>query len=217
MESVPDVAVFGMEEQYEKLEKEFEECEQLNRQLRQKIDQLEKDNEDMHKLALETEERMDKVQSDLERRNQDLEYQVDKVNRELKVKEEELSEFEDAKETTKEAEKMNADLYARIDVLNTQHESREKILQEAERSLQEKLQESERSLSDVKLQVHSLQGELEARRSTEERRVAQVQELEAKINSVEGKNVELLARIEGMVQVKDDKVSSHFESANNVH
>ncbi|XP_072020526.1 FYVE and coiled-coil domain-containing protein 1-like isoform X2 [Amphiura filiformis] len=210
-------AVFGMEEQYQKLNKEFEECEELNRQLRQKIEQLEKDNEDMHKLALETEERMDKVQSDLERRNQDLEYKVDKGNRDLKRKEEEMSEFEDAKERTKEAEKLNADLYARIDVLNTQHESREKILQESERTLQEKLQENERALSDVKLQVHSLQGELEARKSSEERRVGQVQELEAKINSVEGKNVELLARMEGMVQDKDDKVSSHFESANKVH
>ena len=51
-----------------RVQTELEECEQVNRELRKRIIKLEKDNDDMQRLAMETEERMSSTQSDLERR-----------------------------------------------------------------------------------------------------------------------------------------------------
>ena len=56
------------EDRVMRVQTELEECEQVNRELRQRIIKLEKENDDVQRLAMETEERMSSTQSDLERR-----------------------------------------------------------------------------------------------------------------------------------------------------
>lgn len=58
----------GDERALHQAQSELEECEQVNRELRKRIVQLESENDDMHRLAMETEERMSSMQSELERK-----------------------------------------------------------------------------------------------------------------------------------------------------
>ncbi|XP_022084597.1 LOW QUALITY PROTEIN: FYVE and coiled-coil domain-containing protein 1-like [Acanthaster planci] len=207
-----------LEDQLTRLQKEFEECEQVNRQLRGRIDQLEQDNEELHQMAQETEEQMTCFRSKSERETAELQDQVEMLEEGLNAKEEELFGLESQwKEKLQEAEKTASDLYARIEVLNKQHDSREKMLTESERDLREKLQLTESSVSELKQQVIAYEADLAVRTASETSNKEKVSELEGKLADAENRNLELITRMDSMVQNKDKTVSSHFESASRVH
>ncbi|XP_038077168.1 FYVE and coiled-coil domain-containing protein 1-like [Patiria miniata] len=214
IESRPSI----LEDQLTRLQREFEECEQVNRQLRQRIDQLEQDNEELHQMAQETEERMTAFRNNSERETAELQDQIERLEEGVNSKEEELFGLEAKwKDKVQEAEKTASDLYTRIEVLNKQHESRDRMLTESERDLREKLQVSESSVSELKQQLIAHQADLVTRTASETSAKEKVLELESKLADAENRNLELIGRMDSMVQNKDRTVSSHFESASKVH
>ncbi|XP_033624733.1 FYVE and coiled-coil domain-containing protein 1-like isoform X1 [Asterias rubens] len=200
------------------LQKEFEDCELVNRQLRQRIDQLEKDNEDIHHMAQETEESMTALKQDSEKQNSDLQEQIISLEEKLNCKEAELLGMESKwKARVQEAEKTAADLHGRIEVLNKQHESREKMLIESEKGLRDNLAMAEISATELKQQANNYQLEFATRTASEQSAKEKMSDLENKLAAAEQRNLDMISRMNDIVLDKDKKVSSHFESASKVH
>eukprot|EP00057_Strongylocentrotus_purpuratus_P002221 XP_003724076.1 PREDICTED: FYVE and coiled-coil domain-containing protein 1 isoform X2 [Strongylocentrotus purpuratus] len=208
----------GEERALHQAQSELEECEQVNRELRKRIVQLESENDDMHRLAMETEERMSSMQSELERKVQQLQYELEKSSKESSDITEKMNRSEENwKKKIEDTEKVNSDLCSRLEATNLQHGSQAKLWQEAERDHQSKLIEAERVLAEVKVELTGVKGELAAIKGMEMKKDKTVQSLEEKVSAMEIKNVELFEKMEGMVESKDAEVSNHLQSANKVH
>ncbi|XP_077993564.1 FYVE and coiled-coil domain-containing protein 1-like [Glandiceps talaboti] len=206
------------EEKHSALQIELDQSEITIQQLQQETEQLQTEKEEMKKLALDTETRLSDATSQLQRKIQDLEYQVSKATKELEEKKQLWDEERGSlKNRVEESEAMNTDLYTRIDALHTQHESREKVFADLEEELKQKLQNSETSNAELKIEIKGLAKDLELKDTGEKRKDEQLKELEIKLQAAEGKQVDLLSKMEGMVDEKDNKASDHFDSANKVH
>ncbi|XP_041458299.1 FYVE and coiled-coil domain-containing protein 1-like isoform X1 [Lytechinus variegatus] len=210
--------IIGEERALHQAQTELEECEQVNRELRKRIIQLESDNDDMHRLAMETEERLSSTQSDLERKVQQLQYELEKSSKEsLDITEKMNRSEENWRKKIEDAEKVNSDLCSRLEATNIQHASQAKLWQEAERDHQTKLIEAERSLAEVRVELTGFKGELDTIKGMEMRKDKTIHSLEEKVDGMETKNAELLKKMEGMVDSKDAEVANHLQSANKVH
>ncbi|XP_060889189.1 FYVE and coiled-coil domain-containing protein 1 [Labrus mixtus] len=62
-----------------------------------------------------------------------------------------------------------------------------------------------------------LSRELEALRTKEKDREAEQQMLQEKLTAAEGKNIELLAKLDGVLNEKGQQAASHFDSAQKIH
>ncbi|XP_071497537.1 uncharacterized protein [Diadema antillarum] len=205
-------------EMAQRVQSELEECEQVNRELRKRIIQLEKDNDEMHRLAMETEERMSAMQSELERKVQELQYQLEKASKESMDAKDHLSKKEsDLQKKVEEAEKVNSDLCDRLEAINLQHASQERMWQESERAHNTKLLEGEQLLAEVRVELAGARSELNISQTSEAKKDEALRALEEKLSQMENKNAELLLKMEGMVDSKDAEVANHLQSANKVH
>ncbi|XP_033099634.1 FYVE and coiled-coil domain-containing protein 1-like isoform X2 [Anneissia japonica] len=214
--SVPEEEI--KDEHYSQIYKDFQECEELNRQLRRQITSMETENEDLHKLALETEERLSRFQEEAERFKQDTLYKLEKSEIECQKKNEQIAKMDDEFQAKlKDSEQMKTDLCDRIECLNKQHESREKFLSKTELELQSRIAEQETIVGSLRLQVTSFTNEQESSNLVILKKDELIQDLESKLANFESKNMELLLKMEGMVDEKNVKASSHYDSASKVH
>ncbi|XP_071943543.1 FYVE and coiled-coil domain-containing protein 1-like [Antedon mediterranea] len=203
---------------YSQLHKDFQECEEINRQLRQQILSMETENEDLHKLALETEERLSRFQEDAERFKQDTLYKLEKSEMECQKKGEQMNQINLEFQTRlKEAEQIKTDLCDRIECLNKQHESREKYFSKSEVEFQSQIAEQDVLIGSLRLQVTSLTQDQESLNTLVSKKNENITDLESKLANFEVKNIGLLSKMEGMVEEKNVTVSSHFDSATKVH
>ncbi|CAJ1060414.1 FYVE and coiled-coil domain-containing protein 1 [Xyrichtys novacula] len=84
-------------------------------------------------------------------------------------------------------------------------------------SAQEQQQGLQGELKTLQEREEVLSREVEALRTVEKARNAEQQLLQEKLAAAEGKNIELLAKLDGVLSEKGQQATSHFDSAQKIH
>ena len=140
------------------------------------------------------------------------------MKREMELKEEAWKEKEDHHEyKLQQSQNALADLNDEINALRLDHMEKTKTQQERESKLDKQVLDLENEKSDLQGQVKNLNDQYEAKTEAMCKASELREKLEGKITVLEEKNIELLNRIEGFVNEKDNDAANQMDSAGRVH
>lgn len=145
------------------------------------------------------------------------------LNESLPACREDASAVEDLRLELDQSELKQRELLDKVQHLGEESAELRGVIEELQRQLDVSLsaQEKQRGLQG---ELRALQGreealsrELEALRNGEKARVAEQQLLQEKLAAAEGKNIELLAKLDGVLNEKGQQAASYFDSAQKIH
>ncbi|XP_070764455.1 FYVE and coiled-coil domain-containing protein 1 [Enoplosus armatus] len=145
------------------------------------------------------------------------------LNESLPVCTEDVSTVEDLRLELDQSELKHRELLDKVQQLGEEAAELRGVVVELQRQLdvslsaQEKQQGLQGELKAVQGREEALSREVEELRTGERAREAEQQLLQEKLATAEGKNMELLAKLDGVLNEKGQQAASYFDSAQKIH
>ncbi|KAM3620060.1 uncharacterized protein V6R79_017664 [Siganus canaliculatus] len=145
------------------------------------------------------------------------------LNESLPACREDTSTYEDLRLELDQSELKQRELLDKVQQMGDEAAELRGVVVELQRQLdvslaaQEEQQSLLRELKSLKGREEALSREVEAHRSGEKSREAEQQQLQEKLTAAEGKNIELLAKLDGVLNEKGQQAASYFDSAQKIH
>ncbi|XP_041040266.1 FYVE and coiled-coil domain-containing protein 1 isoform X1 [Carcharodon carcharias] len=186
-------------ETFDELRAELDQSDVKQREMQEKIQQIELEKEELQKMITlheQAAEAMKESTADTMEENRKLKQMLEELNQQS-----EGSVF--AQDTVKELQKS----LQTLEVNSTQKQQ----------VLQMKIMELESCNQDYIVKLQSLTQEMERIRASEEIKDGNFSELQTKLMTVEKKNMELIARIDSILTEKGQLTATHYDSAQKIH